>query len=69
MLYTKPGMTASTGISFVKNGKREWVPVVVTKSGGEMSAFEFEGCKRIVHFGKTNLTYRYDKKNSSFQHP
>ena len=30
----------STGISFVKNGKREWVPVVVTEGGREMSVAE-----------------------------
>ena len=40
----------STGISFVTNGKREWVPIVVTKGDREMSAAELKGCKRIVYF-------------------
>ena len=41
----------TTGISFVRNGIREWVPVVVNKlSGGEiqMNAAEMDRCKRIV---------------------
>ena len=40
----------STGISFVKNGKREWVPIVVTEGGREMSVAELKKCKRIVYF-------------------
>ena len=49
---------ATTGISFVKNGRREWIPVVVTKlRGGEMSAAETDKCKRIVYFEKENSLY------------
>ena len=36
----------STGISFVENGKKEWVPVVITKRGRKTSAHELKGCKR-----------------------
>ena len=50
----------STGISFVKNGKREWVPIVVTEGGREMSVAELKKCKRIVYFEKERTTtFRY----------
>ena len=47
----------STGNSFMKNGKREWVPVAVTKRGGEMSARELEGYKRIAYFEEKDKPY------------
>ena len=35
----------TTGISFVKNGRREWVLVIVTKlRGGGMNAAEMDKC-------------------------
>ena len=41
----------------MKNGKREWVPVVITKRDGEMSAHELEGCKRIAYFEEKDKPY------------
>ena len=42
----------------MKNGRREWIPVVVTKlRGGEMSAAEMHKCKRIVYFEKEDSLY------------
>lgn len=34
----------TAGISFVKSGRRKWVPIVVTKRGREMSAAELKRC-------------------------
>lgn len=48
----------TTGISFVRNGIREWVPIVVNKpSSGEMNAAEMDRCKRIVYFEKEESPY------------
>ena len=38
----------STGISFMKNGKREWVLVVVTKRGGEMSVVNWKVARELL---------------------
>ena len=48
----------TTGVSFNKNGKREWLPVVVTNQGKEMSpAAELKRCKKIVYFENENTPH------------
>ena len=44
----------TTGVSFEKNGVKEWVPIVVTNK--ELSVKEMERCtcKKIVHFQSEN---------------
>ena len=44
----------ATGVSFEKNGVKEWLPIVVTKKGKELSVKELERCKRIVYFQNEN---------------
>ena len=48
----------ATKISFVMNGRREWVPVVVTKlRGGEMNVAKWINVRRIVYFEKEDSPY------------
>ena len=41
-------------MSFEKNGVKEWVPIVVTRKGKELSVKELERSKRIVYFQNEN---------------
>ena len=43
-----------TSVSFEKNGVKEWVPIVVTSYGKELSVKEMERCKKIVYFQNEN---------------
>jgi hypothetical protein len=53
----------------VRNGTREWVPVVVNKlSGGEMNAAEMDRCKRIVYFEKEEYPY-FSIQQGKFRYP
>ena len=59
----------TTGISFVRNGIREWVPIVVDNlSGGEMNAAEMDRCKRIVYFEKEESPY-FSIRQGKFNYP
>ena len=59
----------TTGISFVRNGIREWVPIVVDNlSGGEMNAAEMDRCKRIVYFEKEESPY-FSIRQGKFSYP
>ena len=44
----------AAGVSFEKNGVKEWVPIVETRKGKELSVKELERCKRIVYFRNEN---------------
>ena len=44
----------TTGVSFEKNGVKEWVPIVVTNYGKELGVKEMERCKKIVYFQNEN---------------
>ena len=44
----------TTGVSFEKNGVKEWVPIVVTNYGKELGVKEMERCKKIVYFQSEN---------------
>ena len=44
----------TTGVSFERNGVKEWVPIVVTNYGKELGVKEMERCKKIVYFQNKN---------------
>ena len=53
-VYIYEAKDDATGVSFEKNGVKEWVPIVVTKKGKELSVKELERSKRIVYFQNEN---------------
>ena len=61
----------ATNISFVMNGRRKWVPVVVTKlRGGEMNAAKWINVRELfILRRRTAPTFRSGKESCSFQDP
>ena len=47
----------ATVVSFVRNGVKEWVPIVVTNYGKELGVKEMETCKKIVYFQNENCPH------------